>query len=337
MRRVFQALFLLCLVLVVLPVKRANANPGNNDKKPLPTVRANYNWLLSDVIFLESEISRMYHVNIKLSSKFFVYWDLIEKVKKLDSVDKSRIQDTLLSQSNVMQIAAKHGLMTESSYSSPGLKISEILSIIKEIEKALSENDYKTYSFDKLKKVIDSSLGTPPYLFKINDSSYDALSLLNLKLKFIPTDYYHFVTDSSFGFYQKINTSSIKYPHIGKHGYNIPEDTLCVLMKDAIDKGYRMQLSLNYKNSDFTNTKFQKWYKRKYKTQNNNSTVSLVVYEYKIKNYKLWFHVQYLGLSDRSKFCKWSHWINRDEILLHAPSLLMYKYAASRVLDRIIK
>ena len=332
MTRFAKTLLLISLSSLVLNINQAKAETLQKHQKPKPLLVANYNRLLSEVAFIESEITRTTHTDIKLSAKFFIYWDLIEKVKMIKSLDKSKILDTLMFPSNIMNIAAKHGIMPETYYASSGLKTLNILSVTKEIE-----NNSEPYSFEQLKKIIDDVLGIPPHEIKINDTTYNALMYMNEKLKFNPMDYYHFVSDTSFGYYQKLITSSIEYPQVGKNCYNIPPDTLSVLMKDAIDKGYKMQLHLKYKDSDFINNNLQRWLNRKYKIQKNDNTISFVVSAYEIKKSKLWFYVNYFGFSDQSKLFNWNGWIDCDELLRNAPSLLMYKYAASRVLDKIIK
>ena len=315
-------------------------------------------WCFGGVSMVESEIYRQTHNRVKLSEMYIVYWEYVEKARRFVREKGNSTIDEASEANAVPKIMKLFGMLPYSAYS--GLKGKQDFyyhfQMLEEIKKFLSKVKSKNQwneenVVNKVRLILDKYMGRPPQAVVFDDVSYTPMQYMEKVLKFNPDDYFSFMSTESIPYNQKGELVEEDNWWHDKNYYNVHLSDFMGIIRHALDKGYTLTVC-----GDITEPGRSKKQKiavvpycdlpprsinenaRQFRLDNKTTTddhcLHLVGY---VKNQSgYWFIVKDSGDSFFGKFP--GYWfLHEDYINLKMMTLLVNKYAASFVLDKIIK
>ena len=316
-------------------------------------------WCYSATSLTESEVHRTTGKSIKLSEMYFVYYEYIERAKAFVQTRG----DTYIGQGSeanaVPKLMKLYGAVPQSAYSgilkgqqfhNHGPLMTEIKTYLAAVKESGEWNEKVVVS--TFKSILNHHLGEPPTSFTYNDKKYTPSEFLSTVLKFNPDDYFSFMSTKSLSYNEK---GELVEPDNWWHGddyYNVDLSDFMSIFKSAITNGYTLgfcgdvsepgydryaevgiipdfDIPAEYINAD----------SREFRTNNNSTTDDhcMHVVGYLENNDGWWFLIKDSSSSGFDGPTKGYRYIHEDYFKLKILTILVHKYGAMDVLDKIIK
>ena len=216
---------------------------------PVTQDRTGTCWCFSTISFLESELNRMFKMEIKLSEMYIVYWECVEKVRRYVREKGESNMGQGSEHNAVIERMRQYGLVRASDYT--GL-INEIekhnhSSLFKEIKsylKYIKENEMwdEEQVISYIKTVLNKHLGEPPETILVDGQQITPLEYMKNNLQLNPDDYVAFMSMMYAPFFTK---DEFKVPDNWWHSkeyHNVPLDMFYKAIYKAAKNGYSIAL-----------------------------------------------------------------------------------------------
>lgn len=316
-------------------------------------------WCYASTSMFESEIYRTTGKQIKLSEMYFVYYEYIERAKAFVET-RGDVYIGQGSEANaVPKLMKLYGAVPISAYSGKlkGQKFHNHEPIMQELKKYLAsvklggEWDEKSV-VSTTKSILNHYMGKPPESFNFNDKEYTPREFLASVLKFNPNDYFSFMSTKSLTYNQK---GELVEPDNWWHNddyYNVELSDFMTIFKNAIKNGYSLSfcgdvsepgydryaevgiipdfdIPAEYINAD----------SREFRVSNNSTTDDhcMHIVGYLEDKSGWWFLIKDSSSSGFDGPTKGNRYIHEDYFKLKILTILVHKYGAMDVLDKIIK
>jgi len=315
-------------------------------------------WCFGAVSMIESEIFRQSRLQVKLSEMYLVYWEYVEKAKRFVK-EKGNSAFTEASEANAVPRMMKlYGIVPANVYS--GLKTQRMnhyhTPMVTEMQKFLGKvrekhlwNEEKVNL--KIRSILDKYMGRPPDKLMVDDLNLTPLQYMTNVLKFDPDDYFSFMSTNNLPFNRKGELVEEDNWWHDRNYYNIHLDDFIAVITAAMDKGYTLTIcgdisepgradSLKVSVVPYFDiaprniSEDSRQFRMDNKTTTDDHCMHLIGYYKNISG--TWFLVKDSG---RAFFGKYpGYWfLHEDYIRLKMMTLLVNKYAAGFILNRIIK
>ena len=316
-------------------------------------------WCFSGISFLESEIYRTSEIKIKLSEMYVVYWEYVARAAYF--VDKRG--DMNLGEGSelnaVTKIIKEHGIVPASVYSGKlaGQKYHNHEKLFEEIKSYLmtvktSHAWNKTTVIETVKSILNHYLGTPPESFKYLGKEYSPLDFSHEYLKINSNDYVCFMSTKSKTYNQK---GELVEPDNWWHSdnyYNLPLNDFISVIKNALKNGYTVGICFDVSEPGYDRyeevgiiptfdipAEFIDENSREFRMNNNTTTDDHCVHilGYNESDGESWFLIKDSSSSAFDGPNKGYRFIREDYAKLKVLAVMVHKYGAKNVLDKIIK
>lgn len=316
-------------------------------------------WSFATTSFLESEIYRIAKKKVKLSELYFVYWEYVERAKYFVENKGDCYLGEGSEASALPRLMKKYGVMPDSVYSGmlDGQKVINHEKLFEEYQAYLGyvkeNNLWDTAAVVKtVKGMLDSYMQTPPDEFSWDDKKYTAVDFLKDYCTINPYDYYSFMSDSKYTFNQKCELVEDDNWWHCKDYYNVSADNFMIIIDDALKNSYTISLCGDFSEPGIDKTKqtmiiptFDIPFDdinddaRQLRLSNGSTTDDHCVHliGYAEKDGLKWFLIKDSSAGAFDGKYQGYRYVREDYIKLKMMNILLYKYGAGKVLDKIIK
>jgi bleomycin hydrolase len=316
-------------------------------------------WSFATTSFFESEIFRITGKKIKLSELYFVYWEYVERAKYF----VKNKGDCYLGEGSEAgafpRLMKAYGIIPDSLYSGmlEGQKVIDHEKLFEEYETYLEyvkANDLwdTTTVVSTVKGILDSYMKTPPVEFDWDGKEYTPVNFMNEYCKIIPRDYFNFMSDNKTAFNQKSElVESDNWWH-SKDYYNVSVDDFMTTINDALKEGYTISICGDFSEPGIDKVKqtmiiptFDIPYEdinddaRQMRLSNGSTTDDHCVHLIGSteKDGEKWYLIKDSSAGAFDGKHQGYRYVREDYIKLKMMNILLYKYAAKKILDKIIK
>lgn len=316
-------------------------------------------WCYASTSMFESEIYRTTGKEIKLSEMYFVYHEYIERAKEFVKTRGDIYLGEGSEANAVPKLMKLYGAATLSAYSGKlkRQKFHNHKPMMKEIKTYLASVKANGEWNEKnvvatIKSILNFYMGEPPASFKFNDKEYTPEEFLTTVLKFNPNDYFSFMSTKSLIYNQK---GELVEPDNWWHNddyYNVDLADFMIIFKNAIKNGYSLSFCGDVSEpgydrysevgiipdfdipSDYINED-----SREYRVNNKSTTDDhcMHIVGYLDDKSGWWFLIKDSSSSGFDGPTKGYRYIHEDYFKLKILTILVHKYGAMDVLDKIIK
>ncbi len=205
-------------------------------------------WCYSATSFLESEVKRISGLEIKLSELHTVYYEYLEKIKRVIS-ERGNSEFGEGSESNaVLNVMDKYGAVPAEVFT--GLKKYEKhnhIQLFEDMQNYLTFCEEKNFWDEEvilatIKAILDKYIGTPPKSFEYEGKNYTPLDFYNNVLKIKSNDYCGFMSTMKQPFYKQGIFDVPDNWWRDSSYYNIPLDEWYSIIKNSIKNGYTVTI-----------------------------------------------------------------------------------------------
>lgn len=211
--------------------------------------RTNTCWAFSTLSFLESDIHRQHHIQVKLSQAFVVYQEYLDKADRfVDMRGNSYFAEGAEGNSVTRQIG-DHGIVPYEVYN--GLKkgqpyhdhqtlFNELDSFLKGIKSSGNWNN--TFVRESVKAILNHHLGIPPEKFIYQGKEYTPITFRDKYLKMKSDDYVEIMSYMQQPYWQQVEYEVPDNWWHDQSYYNVPLDTFMECLKNAVKTGYTVSI-----------------------------------------------------------------------------------------------
>ena len=316
-------------------------------------------WCFASTSMFESEIYRTTGKEIKLSEMYFVYYEYIERAKAFVQ-SRGNLYFSQGSEANaVPKLMKLYGAVPLSAYSGKlkGQKFHNHKQLMKELKTYLgsvkSNGDWnETDVVSTFRSILNHYMGEPPGSFVYNGKEFTPEEFLSDKLKFNPDDYFSFMSTKSLPYNQK---GELMEPDNWWHNddyYNVDLTDFMIIFKNAIKNGYTLSFC-----GDVSEPGYDRYAEvgiiptfdippdhinadsREFRINNNSTTDDhcMHIVGYLENKDGWWFLIKDSSSSGFDGPTKGYRYIREDYFKLKILTILVHKYGAMDVLDKIIK
>jgi bleomycin hydrolase len=316
-------------------------------------------WSFAATSFFESEIYRVAKQQVKLSEMYFVYWEYVERAKVFVQ-KKGEVTFSEGSESNaVPKIMLLHGAMAREIYSGllPGQTVFDHSKMIEELEtylKFVKDSSFFNEGIvvGTVKNILNSYMTQPPDSFTYQGVSYTPVKFLKEYCKILPADYFSFMSDNSDVFNQLSELKEDDNWRKSRDYYNVNASDFVGLAKDAIKNNNSFCICGDVSEPGISSEKQVMFVPdfdipseyiddnaRQVRLSNGSTTDDHCIHivGYQEKDGHTWFLAKDSGAGAFDGKYKGYRFIREDYIKLKMMNILIYKYAARKILDSIIK
>jgi len=323
---------------------------------PVSQGRTGTCWCFSTTSYFESEIFRLHQKKIKLSEKFTVYWEYVEKAKRYIKERGNSAFEEGSEANAVPRIWKMYGIVPGESYTGlmPGQSYDDHKTMHKEM-KAYLENVKATNAWDEeaaitvIKSIMNYYMGEPPTEFYFEGTKYSPKEFLNNYLKLKLDDYVDILSYMQQPYYQQVEYEVEDNWWHSKDYYNVPLNVYMDALKSAIRNGYTMVIG-----GDVSEAGYDSWHKvavvptfdipseyideyaRQFRFSNGTTTddhgIHLV--GYMEKDGKDWYLIKDSGSGSRNTGDKGFYFYQEDYIKLKMMDFMVHKDAVENILKR---
>ncbi len=315
-------------------------------------------WCFATISFLESEIFRINGNEIKLSEMYIVYWEYVERAKSFIE-NRGEVYFAQGSEAtSVTRIMKKYGIVPLSAYSgkTKGQRHHNHSMMFKEMYSYLiklkEDNAWNTgAAVSTIRSILDHYMGPVPERFDYKGKEYTPLSFLDY-CEIKPDDYFSFMSTMSQDYNQKGELiEADNWWHCDDY-YNLDIDDYYGIVKNATDNGYSISIC-----GDISEPGFEKYMEvaiipefdipaeyineesRELRLYNKSTTddhcIHIVGY-FEGKDGD-WFLIKDSNAGAFDGINKGYRFMHEDYVRLKMMNIMVYKEAASFILDKIIK
>ncbi|MEI6123448.1 MAG: hypothetical protein WCQ95_07440 [Bacteroidota bacterium] len=319
-----------------------------------------YSWAYGAVGMLESDIYRQHGQKVKLSPMFVVYYDYLLRIQDFVKTKGNTNLDVASEPNALLNVMGTYGIAPLEAYNGleakpPLFDSGGMLAALKDFLLTMKNNN--NWDMEQVmavsKDIMNQCMGQPPDSFVYENISYTPQSFLTEYIKIIPNDYYSFMSVATEKFNQKGELLEPDNWWHSKNYYNVCVIDFLKVAADAISAGYPVCINGDFRcaNQDtvsrvlavsqrempaqYINDSWrgQRW---SFVTTNANAYgnhCAQIVGYYLLEN-KYWFLIN----DQQTKSNPSGLWfMSQDFLKFKISSILLYKYGAKQVLDKIIK
>jgi bleomycin hydrolase len=316
-------------------------------------------WCFSTVSFLESEINRLHHIQVKLSEMYIVYWEYVARAEYFVKTRGDMYLGEGSETNAVTRIIKEKGLVPANAYSGmlQDQRFHDHNQLFKEIKNYLGQvKANNAWDPDAVvatvKGILNHYMQAPPEQFMYEGKKYTPLSFMNDYLKVIPDDYFCFMSTKSKTFNQK---GELEEPDNWWHNddyYNIPLNEFNSLLKEALQNGFTAAIC-----GDVSEPGYDRFQEvgiiptfdipgdyidenaREYRISNNTTTDDHCIHIVGIYEDEgtTWLMIKDSSSSGFDGPHKGYRFLREDYVKLKILAAMLHKDAARPVLDKIIK
>lgn len=316
-------------------------------------------WAFGSIAMMESDIYRQYKIKVKLSEMYVVYYDYIERARDFVKTrgktyyaegSESNALVRMMKLHGIVPYSAYSGLLSEQRVYDHSVMIETILSYLEKVKEDNFWNEQEVVKTTK--SILNSYMGKPPSQFQYKGVAYTPETFLKEYLKIIPSDYFSFMSTQSAPFNQKGELVEKDNWWHSQDYYNVCLDDYMRIITDAVKNGYTICIcgdvsepGIDSKNrtciipsfdipSEYINDNSRQMRLSDERTTDDHcmELVGYCIYEG-----KYWFLIKDSGAGVFGKKPEGYRFMSEDYVKLKMMNLLLYKYAAKSVLDKIIK
>jgi len=340
------------------PTNPEDYNPQWHNQ-PLSQGNTGTCWCYAGISLMESEIYRQTKQEIKLSEMYIVYWEYVARAEYF--VDhRGEMYFGQGSETNaVTKIMKEHGLVPARQYTGKlkGQRFHDHSKMSKEIRSYLhyvKENNLwdKEAVISNVKSILNHYMGEPPTKVKAENKEYTPLEYMTEVTKLIPDDYFCFMSMMSKTYNQK---GELVEPDNWWHDdnyYNVELDDFISILTGAFEEGYTVSICGDVSEPGYDRyeevgiipdfdipDKYINQHSREYRINNGSSTDDHCIHLIGLtKKYgHTWFMIKDSSSSGFDGPNKGYRFIRDDYARLKILAIMVHKYGAREVLDRIIK
>ena len=316
-------------------------------------------WSFATTSFFESEIYRITEKKVKLSEMYFVYLEYVERAKyfilhkgdcTLGEGSEANAVPRLMLDYGAIPKSAYNGLMNGQTVYDHSKMYDELYTYLMSVKAASAWND--SIAVKNVKAILNKYMGQPPDTFYYENKEYSAQSFLTDYCKIIPRDYFSFMSDNRFTFNQKAElVEDDNWWHSGNY-YNVGIDNFMKIVKSAITNGYTISICGDVSEAGIDKEKqvavvpsfdipseFIDDNARQLRLGNGTTTDDHCIHlvGYLVKDGIYWFLTKDSGAGAFDGKYQGYKYLSEDFVKLKMMNILLYKYAAKEVLDKIIK
>ncbi|HRD02728.1 MAG TPA: C1 family peptidase [Candidatus Saccharicenans sp.] len=216
---------------------------------PVKQHRTGTCWCFATTSFLESELKRLGHGEIKLSEMYTVYWQYVEKARRfIQEKGKSALGEgseanavtTMMKQYGAVPASAYTGLLPGQTEHDHSKLFAEIRNYLDFCQKNEYWDEEKALAYVQI--ILNKYLGEPPTTIEVNGQKMTPKEYLDNVLQLPLDDYVCFMSFKYLPFYTK---GEYKAPDNWWHSqdyYNVPLDEFYQALVNSLEKGYSLSL-----------------------------------------------------------------------------------------------
>jgi len=326
---------------------------------PVSQGRTGTCWCFSTTSFFESEVYRLHKKQVKLSEKYSVYWEYVEKAKRYIKQRGDSAFEEGSEANAVPRIWKMYGIVPAEVYTGlmPGQSFDDHITMHKEM-KAYLENIKSTHAWSEdeaikvIKSILNHYMGEPPIEFYLEGKKYSPKEFLNNYIQIKPDDYVDILSYMQKPYYQQVE---YEVPDNWWHSdvyYNVPLNVFMDALKYSIRNGYTMSIG-----GDVSEAGYDSWHKvgviptfdipseyidesaRQFRFSNETTTddhgIHLV--GYMEKDGKDWYLIKDSGAGSRNTGDQGYYYYHEDYVKLKIMDFMVHKDAVENVLKKFIE
>ena len=323
---------------------------------PVSQGRTGTCWCFSTTSFFESEVYRLHKKKVKLSEKYTVYWEYVEKAKRFIKERGNSAFEEGSEANAVPRIWKMFGIVPAEVYTGlmPGQSFDDHKTMHKEMKSYL-ENVKATYAWNEeeaikvIKSIMNHYMGEPPTEFYFEGNKYSPKEFLNNYIQIIPDDYVDILSYMQKPYYQQVEYEvEDNWWHSDVY-YNVPLNVYMDALKNAIRNGYTMAIG-----GDVSEAGYDSWNKvgviptfdipseyidesaRQFRFSNATTTddhgIHLV--GYMEKDGKDWYLIKDSGAGSRNTGDEGFYFYHEDYVKLKIMDFMVHKDAVENLLKK---
>jgi bleomycin hydrolase len=323
---------------------------------PISQGRTGTCWCFSTTSYFESEVYRLHQKKVKLSEKYTVYWEYIEKAKRYIKERGNSAFEEGSEANAVPRIWKMYGIVPGEAYTGlmPGQSYDDHKTMHKEMKTYL-ENVKVTNAWNEeaaitvIKSIMNHYMGEPPTEFYFEGIKYTPKEFLNNYLQLKLDDYVDILSYMQQPYYQQVEYEVEDNWWHSKDYYNVPLNVFMDALKYAIRNGYTMSIG-----GDVSEAGYDSWHKvavvptfdipseyidenaRQFRFSNGTTTddhgIHLV--GYMEKDGKDWYLIKDSGAGSRNTGDKGFYFYNEDYVKLKIMDFMVHKDAVENILKK---
>jgi len=316
-------------------------------------------WCFAGISFLESEIYRQTGQEIKLSEMYIVYWEYVARAEYFVE-HRGEMYFGQGSETNaVIKNMKKHGLVPAGQYTGllEGQRFFDHSKMAKEIKSYfdyVKENNLwdKTAVVNNVKSILNHYMTAPPTSINIKDNKLSPLEYMTEVTQLNPYDYFCFMSTISKTYNQK---GELEEPDNWWHDdnyYNLELDDFISVLTHALENGYTLSICGDVSEPGYDKyeevgiipdfdipEKYINADSREFRINNGSSTDDHCIHLVGLtkKDGQYWFMIKDSSSSGFDGPNKGYRFIREDYARLKILAIMVHKYGAKNVLDKIIK
>ena len=208
-------------------------------------------WCFSTISMFESEVYRMYNLQIKLSELYIVYWEYVEKARRFVQ-ERGNSNFAEGSEGNaVKRIFATYGALPLEAYSGLGKgrkfhsheeMFAEMDNYLKSVKANNQWNEERV--LETIKSILNYHIGEPPakFTWSKDNKSYTPQQFLRDALQIIPDDYVDIISIMQGEYYTQIEYEVPDNWWHDKSYHNVPLDVFMESLENAIKLGFTVTI-----------------------------------------------------------------------------------------------
>lgn len=323
---------------------------------PVSQGRTGTCWCFSTTSYFESEVYRLHKKQVKLSEKYSVYWEYVEKAKRYIKQRGDSAFEEGSEANAVPRIWKMYGIVPAEVYTGlmPGQNFDDHKTMHKEMKSYL-ENIKSTHAWSEdeaikvIKSILNHYMGEPPTEFYLEGKKYSPKEFLNNYIQIKPDDYVDILSYMQKPYYQQVEYEvEDNWWHSDVY-YNVPLNVFMDALKNSIHNGYTMAIG-----GDVSEAGYDSWNKvgviptfdipseyidenaRQFRFSNETTTddhgIHLV--GYMEKEGVDWYLIKDSGAGSRNTGDQGYYYYHEDYIKLKIMDFMVHKDAVENVLKK---
>jgi len=316
-------------------------------------------WAFGSVAMLESEMYRLHKKKTDLSEMFVVYHDYLERAKEYVKTRGETYFEEGSESNALVRMLKMYGMVPSTDYSGllPGQNVYDHSEMIGEMKAYLAEvKKNNAWNEDEvvknIKTIMNAYMGEPPTGFVYEGKKYTPQTFVTDYLQVVPGDYYSFMSTLNANFNQKSELVEPDNWWHSKDYYNVCLDDFFLIVTEAVKNAYPVCICGDVSEPGIDNSlqtltiptfDIPSGYiddaARQMRLSNASTTDDhcMEIVGYCIYENKYWFLLKDSGAGAFGVKYTGYRFMNEDYVKLKMMNILLYKYAAKKVLDKIIK